>query len=226
MLLLIHSFFRAYRIHKVFEYYERHLENLLKNDATPIESDRAQRLNMKRLNQLKELYLIRYTLYLIIPFFILGLIGFFIKPIVSVFIPVYETKQCWEYYSTRTHYERIECNEWAMVTNQIVFVVYNWIELIILIYMLYKIRNIKDELNIQSELTLIIIMWVFFSTVYFVTQQVQLSRLNVHNDQLEMLTKWIIFTAIELRNLSNTFISFCFCWRNVRRPDLKRYTQQ
>ena len=39
----------------------------------------------------------------------------------------------------------------------------------ILIYLLYAIRNVKDELNLKTELIYVIIIWVVFSLGYFLT---------------------------------------------------------
>jgi len=36
-----------------------------------------------------------------------------------------------------------------------------------LIYLLYAIRNVKDELNLKTELIYVIIIWVIFSLSYF-----------------------------------------------------------
>ncbi len=39
----------------------------------------------------------------------------------------------------------------------------------ILIYLLFAIRNVKDELNLKTELIYVIIIWVIFSLGYFLT---------------------------------------------------------
>jgi hypothetical protein len=40
---------------------------------------------------------------------------------------------------------------------------------VILIYLLFAIRNVKDELNLKTELIYVIIIWVIFSLGYFLT---------------------------------------------------------
>ena len=55
-----------------------------------------------------------------------------------------------------------------LLTNGIVFIMSNWLELIALGYMIYKIKDIKDELNIKNELVVISIVWFFFSMFYII----------------------------------------------------------
>lgn len=49
-----------------------------------------------------------------------------------------------------------------------VFILLNWLELLALIYMAYKIKDIKDELSITYELILISAVWFFFSLLYVI----------------------------------------------------------
>jgi len=43
---------------------------------------------------------------------------------------------------------------------------WNWLELVTLVIFTYLIRNVRDELNISLELSLINLSWIFFSTLY------------------------------------------------------------
>lgn len=57
-----------------------------------------------------------------------------------------------------------------MLANIISFIVLNWAEQMSLVYMLFKIRNIKDELNIRNEMCFIIVLYLVVQFVYFLTQ--------------------------------------------------------
>ena len=51
--------------------------------------------------------------------------------------------------------------------NVSLFFLVNWMQTVTLIYLLYAIRNVKDELNLKTELIYVIIIWVIFSLSYF-----------------------------------------------------------
>jgi hypothetical protein len=46
------------------------------------------------------------------------------------------------------------------------YLIFNWLELVVLVVISYLIRNIRDQLNISWELYLINACWIFFSTAY------------------------------------------------------------
>lgn len=56
--------------------------------------------------------------------------------------------------------------------NKCSFVIFNFAELVVLLYMLVKIKNIKDELNIKVEINILILLWLIFSIIYFVTNTI------------------------------------------------------
>ena len=102
--------------------------------------------------------------------------------------------------------------------NKYSFVILNWLELIILVFMIYKIRNVKDELNIKSELIWIMAFWILFSFGYFITLT------SSHTNSTEVtISKWAYFTIfafIQFRNLSTMAIQTFYCYRTSRNPDL------
>ena len=65
--------------------------------------------------------------------------------------------------------------------NISLFFFVNWIQTVILIYLLYAIRNVKDELNLKTELIYVIIIWVIFSLGYFLTLVIT----NVNKEKLD-----------------------------------------
>lgn len=92
--------------------------------------------------------------------------------------------------------------------------------------MLYKIKNIKDELNIKIEINILVILWLIFSMIYFVTNTIYDKQKHDAYEDLESLDTlsraqvWIIFSAIMLRNLSSIFVSTLFVYLVIKNSDL------
>jgi len=55
--------------------------------------------------------------------------------------------------------------------NLVIFFFVNWLQTLILVLLLYSIRNVKDELNLKKELSIVIAMWLVFSLSYFMALQ-------------------------------------------------------
>ena len=77
--------------------------------------------------------------------------------------------------------------------NLCVFIVVNWLQTMILILVYKRLEKIKDELNIQKELRLIIFVWVFFSLSYFAIIQVES---NIQDDSGRTVAAIVIFSII------------------------------
>ena len=90
-----------------------------------------------------------------------------------------------------------------MFANSMSFLILNWSELIVLSIMLFKIRNVKDELNIKFELAGIIASWLFFSLVYYILSYVGSSKQNKEALSIKIL----ILISILMRNISSLLIS-------------------
>jgi hypothetical protein len=50
--------------------------------------------------------------------------------------------------------------------NDISFTSLNFLELLVLVCMIYLIKDIKDELSIRNELFAVTVLWVVFSIIY------------------------------------------------------------
>lgn len=100
-----------------------------------------------------------------------GLSSFFFPYVYSI-VPVYETQMCFTYFES-SHYvipQMTASSEDSIVqANILSFITFNWLELLAMVLIIFKIRNAKDELNIQKELVLIMILWILFSLGYFAT---------------------------------------------------------
>ncbi len=88
-------------------------------------------------------------------------------------VPIYETKQCFNYYNLR---EPSDC--FIIVTNISIFFIVNWAQTLTLVMLMWKIRNVKDELNLKKELYLVIGIWLVFSLLYFSALQVDMSTIG------------------------------------------------
>lgn len=94
------------------------------------------------------------------PNLILGLLAIVSKYVYMV-VPIYETKQCYLYYDLDESF----C--YIIEVNMAIFFIMNWLQTLILVILLFQIRNVKDELNLKKELTIIILIWLLFSLSYF-----------------------------------------------------------
>jgi hypothetical protein len=107
-----------------------------------------------------------------------------------------------------------------MKINLCIFIFVNWSQTLALIFLLYKIRNVKDELNLKNELRLIILIWLAFSLCYFICLQVQIS-----SQKFIPGYSVAIFSMIQLRNISSFSVSTYFCYKTFRDPVVAAYRQ-
>lgn len=107
--------------------------------------------------------------------------------------------------------------------NKITFISVNFIELMLLIIILYNIKDIKDELNIKVELNLLIILWLMFSMIYFITNNVFDAEEYYDdpvNKKFNPTRAWIIFCAVTGRNTSIILVSTIYCVIWSRKKEL------
>lgn len=55
-----------------------------------------------------------------------------------------------------------------LALNNISFILLNWLEIVGFVFMYWKIRKIRNELNIKAELAVIMLFWSIFSIIYFI----------------------------------------------------------
>ena len=97
-------------------------------------------------------------------------------------------------------------------TSTYLFFLVNWLQTVILIYLLYAIRNVKDELNLKTELIYVIIIWVIFSLSYFTT--LVASNINKADDGHESAKA--IFSFIQIRNFFSFFVQTLYCYFTIK----------
>ena len=147
---------RAYRVKAVFDVYDEYLkmltnqENLEGEDSILLTNHEellpgehtGNRANLSKLSFLKESQLLRKTgFYFLLPSLLLGVLAL-ASPLIYMIVPVYETYQCYEYYNL----DSTKC--YILEANLCIFYFINWSQTLILVLLLYKIRNVKDELNL------------------------------------------------------------------------------
>ncbi len=62
-----------------------------------------------------------------------------------------------------------------METNLSIFFFVNWLQTIILVGLMWQIRNVKDELNLKKELYIVIAIWIIFSLAYFLALMINIT---------------------------------------------------
>ena len=97
------------------------------------------------------------------------LLSFFIPHFYAI-VPVYETRQCQHFYDT---FQTLSPDEATMdvifQVNVWFYLCCNWLELCLAVMFSYRIRNVRDDLNISIELFAITFCWITFSMVYLGT---------------------------------------------------------
>ena len=102
-----------------------------------------------------------------------------------------------------------------MTINTLVFYSVNWIFLFSIIYMLNKIRHIKDRLKVREEMGYIVVTWTAFCyaqyTSYLFAQADSCDELSQSFGGVYIASFWIII----LRDLS----ALCITWYYVTKVD-------
>lgn len=178
----------------------------------------GNRANLSKLSFLKESQLLRKTgFYFLLPSLLLGVLAL-ASPLIYMIVPVYETYQCYEYYNL----DSTKC--YILEANLCIFYFINWSQTLILVLLLYKIRNVKDELNLKNELFIIIGIWLFFSLFYFLALQVEITSRDI--DPTDSNLKYVsilIFALIQSRNMLSFSVSTFFCYKTSRDPMVVAY---
>lgn len=103
---------------------------------------------------------------IIVPMAILGLLAMFI-PYLIIFVPLEEQDVCWFYYLTRAPYQLNYIDESVYMSAILIRYFIYVLEMTFLVYSIWQIRNIKDNnqinINITTESKLIACEWIFFS---------------------------------------------------------------
>jgi hypothetical protein len=117
-------------------------------------------------------------LYFLLPSIVMGIFGAFFPGIYSI-IPVHESDICLcSFFGKTDKNNYLLLNKGSnfevyQIVNSIAFYVINWVFLVVLIWMIYKIRNINDDTSIKRECAWIVGIWTTLSILQYVTFLIQ-----------------------------------------------------
>jgi len=103
-------------------------------------------------------------------------------------------------------------------SNTVSFILVNWCFLMVLLYMIYRIRHIHDDTLIRMECVWIVFIWISLSCLQYllfllygnINCNVLTKVVNTHYYRfLFYSTFWIILT----RDILITFTTVFFCWK-------------
>lgn len=93
------------------------------------------------------------------------------------------------------------------------FIIVNWIFLLILIWMVWRIRNIQDKTLIKQESAWIVGIWVLLSFFQYVFSlefgRMMCSATPSDSRFVFVMTFWLIFA----RDILTLFVTVFFCWK-------------
>jgi len=78
------------------------------------------------------------------------------------------------------------------LTNALMFIILNWIEIIGFALLFWLIRKIKNELNVKREIQIVLLLWSVFSIIYF-SMQIASEKLP---EDTKKTYQYVIFFAI------------------------------
>mmetsp|Transcript_34374 Transcript_34374/g.33576 ORF Transcript_34374/g.33576 Transcript_34374/m.33576 type:complete len:209 (-) Transcript_34374:227-853(-) len=99
------------------------------------------------------------------------------------------------------------------------YTVANWIELSMLVFMTYKLKDIKDEFSIRNEIITISLIWFIFSFLYIGSRYMSAASYSDVSDQYfdSQVANWIFFLAELFSNFCRIFVSTVFCIQELRK---------
>ena len=161
----------------------------------------------------------KMAIFILAPLVTLSIASYFINQIFPV-VPALSYLSCYKHFDFK---KNEGCG--LKFTNQIMFVVLNWFEIAGLSVLFWIIRNIQNELNIKKEVQSVLIFWSTFSVLYFIFQLIwsKLDEKNIKEKEHRRILSYLIFGAIQLRNLSALFATTLFSIYTVVRHPEKSY---
>ena len=189
-------------------------------------SEARQRKQVERMTNLREETLIKKGFkYFLLPNAVLGALACFF-PLVYLLIPVHEADQCLcSYYKSLLDGSRTfwvinaESNYLVLRgSNTASFILVNWCFLVVLLYMIYRIRHIHDDTMIRMECVWIVFTWVSLSFVQYVLFLLygNVSCTMLANGERASYSRFLFtstFWIILARDFLITGISAFFCWQ-------------
>jgi hypothetical protein len=146
------------------------ISNRVSNFMSIEESKRLEKA--KRWREQHLLYILLF--YVSLPLIAFSILAFMI-PYIYMFVPVDQSESCWNAFlihptlakvgGVGMTLDSIPCA--LKLTNSIIFVLLNWGEVIGFALLFWLVRNIKNELNVKTEVQAVLLFWTVFSIIYF-----------------------------------------------------------
>lgn len=149
---------------------------------------------------------------IMVPFSIYGLISFF-QPYTFALLPVCYSDSCWNYFHKYYHYQYSYCS--MNTVNIIMYVSIRALEIAAVLVMMFRIRNVKEELNIRNELITIFVLVIVSSLIYAIPLAIYPDWLTNHIIEYERL----FFALTLLKNYLRLLISVLYCIKMLRKSN-------
>ena len=173
-------------------------------NKTSLSFDQKKISKSKRLRENR--VIVHFFFNIFVPMTVFSLLGIF-SPYVYTLMPVYQSGSCWTHFFQQGLVPPNENHCLLLHINIYVFIVVNWVFLSSLVLIYWKIRNIRNELNIKKEILFVMFAWGFFSLLYYSLNV--LLRAFIHSDlsdpyqdtMAKFYTSCFLFAIVLSRNL-------------------------
>jgi len=133
--------------------------------------DKIKKTEQKKEQELyncRESHYIKRMMQIIFSLMLYGIIVMLWLDPMFMFMHIYRRQK--RHYLTIVQDDDIVIEKFRLTTNEMVFLIVNWIELAYMYYVWKQLSKInQDQLNIKNELLLTTVSWIIFSTLYFVS---------------------------------------------------------
>ena len=120
----------------------------------------------RELNNLKEKTLLcKGFLFFILPFTVFSIFGI-AYPYVFALVPAHESEICLCSFPATSN--NAQTFNLLKTINTVMFFFVNWMFLLALLCINYKIRHVKSNLSIVTEMTIIVAIWIIFCIIQYV----------------------------------------------------------
>jgi uncharacterized membrane protein len=146
----------------------------------------------QELHNCREFFYFRRIFVIVSTLTCVGVVMIIFKAELFMLMPIYRSDEC----NYIINYESVNgIKKYKLTTNQVIFEVVNWAELVFLYFTTRRCMLLKqDQLNIKNELIITTLSWIGFSILYFAC--------NIMINQSEGNSlRILVFSGILLRNL-------------------------
>ena len=171
---------------------------------------------LQQINQLQEEKILRKVGLFLVPGCVLGFFGFFFPLFYSV-LPVHEADVCLcQFYQNKIdgrHYPALSDSDFGILAGINVYSYYivEFTFMVMLIYLAYQIRHIKDDTKIKIESVTIVAWWLLLGLINQILYTLLASARCDSNQKIDAVaTVKLSYTCVMLRNIVTCFITMYF----------------